>query len=204
MDASARLEEHLAQPTEIPNENPQFRIDNKEMAIWALRKLANIERNRNEARAAAQAEIERIQTWLADEEKKADQERGFFEFHLEHYHRRVLAENPKTKTIKLPHGELQLRTQQPDYEKNDNVLLFWALKNLPHLITFPHWIRPDPKLDWAELKKALEIKEIPVVDQETGEVIDRKFVVINPPTGEIIPGITVTRRPEKFNIKLEL
>lgn len=204
MDASARLEEHLAQPMDAPNENPPFRIDSKEMAIWALRKLANIERNRNDSRTAAQAEIERIQAWLADEEKKADQERGFFEFHLEDYHRRVLAENPKAKTIKLPHGELQLRTQQPDYEKNDNVLLFWAMKNMRHLITFPNWIRPDPKLDWAELKKTIEVKETPVINQETGEVIDRKLVAINQETGEIVPGLVVIKRPARFNIKLNL
>lgn len=189
MEASARLEEHLAQPIATSNENPQFRIDTKEMAIWALRKIAKIESDRKEARTAARAEIERIQAWLADEEKKADQDRGFFEFHLEDYHRRQLAENKKLKTIKLPHGELQLRAQHPEYQKNENVLLAWAMKNMPHLITFPQWIRPDPKLDWAGLKSALMV--------EKGQAFD-------PETGERIPGITVVERPAKFNIKLEL
>lgn len=187
MDASARLEEYLAQPMETPNENPQFRIDNKEMAIWALRKLAKIERSRNEARAAAKAEIERMQAWLADEEKKADQERGFFEFHLEDYHRRLFAENPKEKTIKLPHGELQLRAQQPEFQKDEAVLLTWAKENRKEFVVTPP--PPEPKLDWAELKKSL------IVEVEKGQAFD-------PETGELIPGLTVIKRPEKFNIKL--
>lgn len=192
MDALARLDDYLVQAMDAPvtiqaEDKPKFQIDTKEHAIWALRKIAAIERGRKEAQEAAQAEITRMQDWLAGEEKRADQAREYLDFLLEDYHRRVLAENPKAKTIKLPHGETQLRAQQPDLFRNDMAILIWARKNRPELVTYPHWVRPDPKLEWANLKKLIKVVNGQVIDKETGEVI---------------PGITAIEHPPKFNIKL--
>lgn len=188
MDALARLDEYLVQAIEAPTENqekPKFRIETKEQAIWAMRKIAAIERGRQESRAAAQAEIERIQAWLTEEEKRADQAREYLDYLLEDYHRRQLEENPRAKTIKLPHGELQLRAQQPEFHRDEAAVMAWAMKNRPEFVIQPP--PPDPKLDWAGLKKVLKIVD--------GQAVD-------PETGEVIPGITVVERPPKFQIKL--
>jgi uncharacterized coiled-coil protein SlyX len=188
MDALARLDEYLVQAIEAPTENqekPKFRIETKEQAIWAMRKIAAIERGRQESRAAAQAEIERIQAWLAEEEKRADQAREYLDYLLEDYHRRQLEENPRAKTIKLPHGELQLRAQQPEFHRDETVVMAWAMKNRPEFVVQPP--PPAPKLDWANLKKKIQVVDGKVIDSETGEVI---------------PGITVVERPPKFQIKL--
>ncbi|NTW04556.1 MAG: hypothetical protein HGA27_00375 [Peptococcaceae bacterium] len=183
MDAVARLDEYLEQDTE---NSSTFRIENTEMAVWALRKVCKIENSRNESRSAAQTEIDRIKTWLADEEERADQNRGYFEMLLEDYHRRILLEDPRAKTIKLPHGELQMRAQQPEFTKDDEVLLAWAKENHPEFIIVPP--TPEPKLDWPGLKKTAHILNEQIVD---------------PATGEIIPGISVVERPAKFTIKLK-
>ena len=190
MNALDRLDEYLSYAIEAPveggtAEKPAFRIDTKEQAVWALRKIAGIERNRQEARTAAQAEIDRIKAWLADEEKRADQAREYLDFLLEDYHRRAIKENPKQKTIKLPHGELQLRAQQPDFTRDDKVLMDWARKNRPGFVIDPP--PPASVLNWGELKKVLQ-------------VVDGK--PIDPLTGEVIPGLVVTERPQKFAIKL--
>lgn len=195
--ATARLEEFLCDKNapfdigELTHEGEsseqRFSIKDKDQANWALRKIAAIEKGRAEARSAAQAEIARIQLWLADEEKRADQSRGFLDFFLEEYHRKAIAENPKAKTIKLLHGETQLRAKSPDFSRDDNAILNWARKNRPGLVTLPHWIRPEPKLDWAELKKIFKVQGTSAIDPETGEVI---------------PGITVIEQPKKFSIKL--
>ena len=161
----------------------KFSIQTKEQANWALRKIAAIERGRQEALAAARAEIARIQAWLTEEEKRADQAREYLDFLLEDYHRRQLAENPKAKTIKLLHGELQLRAQQPEFQRDEAAIKTWAKDNRPEAL-----IPQEPKLDWAGLKKHLVV--------QGGRAVD-------PTTGEVVPGIAVIERPEKFSIKLQ-
>lgn len=191
--AAERLEQYLSDenapfdlseiatvPEGAPEEQ-KFRIENKDQANWAMRKIAAIERGRSESHAAAQLEIGRIQDWLAGEEKRADQGRVFFDFLLEDYHRRHLVDNPKAKTIKLIHGELQLRAQQPELIKDEKLLLDWADKNRPE------FVKREPKLEWGEFKKVLKF--------EKGKAIDQT-------SGEIVPAITVIERPEKFSIKL--
>lgn len=190
MDALARLDDYLSYATEASaeigtSEKPAFRIETKEQAIWALRKIAGIERNRQEARAAAQAEINRIKAWLADEEKRSDQGREYLDFLLEDYHRRQLTENKKLKTIKLPHGELQLRAQQPDFTRDNEALMAWAKNNRPEFVISPP--PPESVLNWAELKKTLKVV---------------KGQAVYPETGEVVPGLVVSERPPKFQIKL--
>ena len=179
MDALARLDEYM----EHSENKPIFSINDKEQAIWALRKIAIIERVRKEAREAAQAEINRIQDWLADEEKRADQDRAYLDELLEQYHRAVLEDNPKAKTIKLPHGELEIRKQQPEYIKSDDTVKVWAQENRPELL-----VPQEPKLDWATLKKSLQATD-------DGRAVDTE-------TGEIVPGVGINERPAKFSIKL--
>ncbi len=187
MDALARLDDYLVQAMDdaAPEEldKPRFSIETTEQAIWALRKIANIERSRNEARQAAQLEVNRIQDWLYGEEKRSDQARAYLDELLEDYHRRQLAENPKLKTIKLPHGELQLRAQQPECLKEDSAVKVWAKENRPELL-----VPQDPKLDWSTLKKTLQATE-------TGLAVDTE-------TGMVVPSVTITERPPKFQIKL--
>lgn len=178
-NAIARLDEYM----EHSEKKPMFSINDKEQAIWALRKIASIERAKKEAQEAAQAEINRIQDWLSEEEKRADQDRMYLVELLEQYHRAVLEDNPKAKTIKLPHGELQMRKQQPEYNKIDSALLVWAKENRPELL-----VPQEPKLDWAALKKSLQATE-------TGLAVDTE-------TGLVVPSVTITERPAKFSIKL--
>ena len=141
MDALARLDDFLVKymddiaPEEL--EKPKFTIETKEQVIWALRKIAAIERARKESQLAAQAEMDRIKNWLAEEERRADQAREYLDYLLEDYHRRQLVKNPKAKTIKLPHGELQLRAQQPEFTRDEVALMAWARENRPGFIIKP-------------------------------------------------------------------
>lgn len=185
--AAERLEQYLIKnapfeglPEGAAGEQ-KFRIETKDQANWALRKIAAIERERTEAKASAQLETVRIQEWVAGEEKQADQAREYLDYLLEDYHRRLLAENPKAKTIRLIHGELQLRAQQPEFIRDEKSLLTWADKNRPE------FVKRAPKLEWGELKKVLKF--------EKGKAID-------PVSGEVVTAITVLERPAKFNIKL--
>ncbi len=188
MEALARLDEYLAQSVEEPaetntEEKDRFRIETREQAIWAMRKITAIERVREDARAASRAETERIKAWLEEEEKQADRARDYLDFLLEEYHRGMMAKGGQ-KTIKLPHGELQLRARQPEYQKDEALLKTWTRENRPELL-----VPQEPKLNWTDLKKKITVAGGQAVDKETGEVVT---------------GITVIERPAGFKIKLEL
>ena len=185
MNALDRLDEYLLQINEGGQDapdKPTFEITTKDQAIWAMRKIAAVERARDEARRAGDAEIYRIQAWLQDEELRANQARGYLDYLLEQYHRSQLAENPKAKTIKLPHGTLKIRAQQPQLNRDDDAIRTWALDNMPEVL-----IDQEPKLNWTELKKALAIQD---------------GVVIVADTGEVVPGVEVEVRPDKFTVEV--
>lgn len=186
MNALDRLDEYLQLINEVPDQDmlvkPAFEITTKEQAVWALRKIAAVERARKEAQDAANAEVGRISRWLDDEELRANQARKHLDYLLEQYHRTQLAENPKAKTIKLPHGTLRFRSQQPQFTRDDAVIKKWAAEDMPEVL-----VAQEPKLDWTRLKKALVIQD---------------GVAIIADTGELVPGVEVEVRPDKFTVEV--
>ena len=190
MNAIEQLDEYLNEDIEkavrksVPElaaENSvPFQVDATEKAIWAMRKISTIDQGIEEIDKAADAEVERVNTWRAEEIKRISSQRSFFEGLLEGYHRRIMADNPKQKTIKLPHGQLQIRAQQPEFVRDDKKIIEWADKEMPAVIT------REPKLDWGTLKDSLKIVENMAMTSQ----------------GEVIPGITVVPRGDKFSVKL--
>jgi len=81
-------------------------------------------------------------------------------------------DDPKLKTVKLPHGTLKMRAQQPQYEYDEAQLLPWAKENLPEAVIVKESVAKTP------VKKHI---------QETGEVV---------------PGVTIIERPEKFSVEV--
>ena len=186
MDALARLDEYLqriSEGTDTP-EKPRFEITTKEQAIWALRKIAAVERARKEAQDASNAEICRINEWLNDEELRANQARKHLDYLLEQYHRAYMTDNPKAKTIKLPHGTLKIRAQKPQFNRDDAAIKEWATDNMPEIL-----VPQEYKLNWAGLKETLAIKD---------------GVAIIADTGEVVPGVEVEERPDKFSVEVLL
>jgi hypothetical protein len=159
----------------------RFKIMTQEQADWAVRKIARTEHNLKEAIETAQKEIDKVNAWLADQKEKAENDKGYFVGLLEAYHRQLFLENPRLKTIKLPHGSLQLRVQQPDFGLGENLLEWVKQNNLPY-------VEVIEKLKWGELKGNLIITEGKAVLKDTGEVIE---------------DITVTERDMKFSVKVQ-
>lgn len=168
---------------ELEEQEQRFQVETPEQANWALRKIRALQAKINEARELAQAEVDRINQWLSDETGKAEDSIAFFTSLLEEYHRAELERDPKAKTIKLPYGQLQMRAQQPEYIRNDELLRPWVEQNKPEFLI------PQPaKLDWAGLKKVIAI---------TGAT------TIDPETGESIPGLVIEQREPKFSVKVD-
>lgn len=193
-DLQEALEDALEAAYTVPETEEarqQFRVENLDQAGWAVRKYARIERRREELRQTAELEIARIQSWLRGEEEKLDREAGFFMNLLADYHRRILEADPKAKTIKLPHGTLQMRAQQPEFKRDDAKLLQFLKADAARV----EFVRVKEEPNWSEFKKRLLV----IHAENSG---DGQAHVIDGVTGEIVPGVVAEIRPPQFSIKL--
>lgn len=162
----------------------QFQITDLGGASWAMRKLAAIRRRQDEVRRVADSEVTRIQDWAATQVRSLDQDGAYFESLLTDYHRRLVAEDPKAKTISLPHGALKCRAQQPEYIRDEDELLAWAEAADPEALVE---VKKSPR--WAEIKKRGKPSGQHLIDQDTGEVI---------------AGVLVVPREPKFTVDVEV
>lgn len=163
--------ENLGVPAE-EEQKGRFKIETKDQAIWALRKIAQKKKEQKENQEAARIETSRIMDWLTGENDNLDKECSFFEFLLREYFNTLRQDDPKLKTLKLPHGSLKMRAQQPEFAYDDDLLLPWAKDNLPEAV---------------------------VVKESTSKTMIKDYLK---ETGEVIPGVTVTPRPEKFSVEV--
>lgn len=163
--------ENLGIP-EAPEEKERFRIETKDQAAWALRKMSRIQAEIEENNKVAQAEIERVTAWRDEENEKLERSISFFESLLHEFFHSQRESDPKLKTMKLPHGTLKMRKQQPQYEYDEDQLLPWAKESLPEAVVVKETVSKNP------VKK--HIRE----------------------TGEMVPGVTITERPEKFIVEV--
>lgn len=159
----------------IPEDQEQrerFKIETKDQAAWALRKMSRIKAEQDENITTAQAEIERITSWRDEENGKLGRGISFFENLLYQYFVQLRDEDPKFKTMKLPHGTLKMRAQQPEFQYDEEQLLAWARLCMPDAVVVKESVSKNP------VKK--HIKE----------------------TGEVVPGVEIVERPEKFSVEV--
>ncbi len=171
---------YLEEIENFEEELQSFQVKTKDEAMWCMRKLKKLFDEKQENEEAVKIEIERLNQWLEAENGKLERGIKFFTALLEDYHRQELEKDPKKKTIKLPLGTLQLRAQQPEFERDEEKLLAWLKKK-----KLKDFIEKIEKPKWSELKKA-------------AQVIDNNVVY----NGEIVDGITVTPKEPKFTVKL--
>lgn len=179
-----RLNEFLTQE-EQPRE--AFRIQTKDQAIWAFRKLQKLAVQEAEAKEVAQREIDRINTWLKGETDKVQDDRSFFQGALTEYHRAEFKKDDKAKSIKFAgFGTLKSKAQQPEVTYDEPAVKEWASASAPEFVVTPP--PPEPKLAWGELKKKLDFKNGQAVFKDTGE---------------IVPDIVVTERERAYTVEVE-
>lgn len=171
------VEESDAQLTE---EEVRFTVDDDSKAEWCLDRI----REANE-------EAQRMQEWYTEQMrrilKRRDSRVAFFEEKLKPYFAMVPKKETKTQSsYTLPSGKLILKEQKPEWTHDDAQLLPWVKQNVPSLV------KTKESVDWAELKK-----ELTVIWQEDGSQM------ITNADGEIVPGVTVTERPDKFVVEVK-
>ncbi|MDI3298289.1 MAG: host-nuclease inhibitor Gam family protein [Bacillota bacterium] len=192
--AEERLEAALAEAWDAPvesvraREGERFQIDSEEKLDWALRKIARIRAEEAQVAEAAERRIAPIVAWRDAEVARLRRDEEFFLALVADYHLRLLAEDPRRKTIRRPFGVVKARAQQPEVERDDRALLAWLKER-----GLGAFVEVVERPSWGELKKRL----VPTGPTDLGEV---RFV--DPETGEVVPGVVGRVRGPKVTVEI--
>lgn len=156
------------------DEQRGFVVDDDRKADWCVRKIQELEADTASWKTYYEEQLERIKA-------QNDSSILYFKELLSAYFASVPHKVTKTaESYKLPNGTLRLKQQQPEYTKDEPVIIEWARKNVPELV------EDVPRLKWADLKK---------LGQADGEQL------IIPETGEVVPGVKVIERGKTFVVE---
>lgn len=179
------LTEHLlatGPDLDDPTERERWQCDSDDKAAWCFRKLAAIRAEKDRIKAAADAEIARIEAWRTDATSSLAHDESFFVVQLIAYRHRLEAENPNLpKTYKLPTGSLaRRRNPGQTYIGDEAAFVAWAAEHCPGALT--------PKLG-------------PVRGWDRAELEDGESALVNPETGEIVPGVRVLPGQDRIDVR---
>lgn len=154
----------------------EFVIDNDKKAEWALGKI-------REARNERDRMVSWYQKQIEDIKEQTDFETMNLERMLSDYFKATEAAHKRTKTqesYSLPGGKLMLKKQNPEYKREDSTVIEWLKQNKLG------FVKVKEELDWDGLKKSTTVVGGNIVTED----------------GEIVPGVAVVERPEKFVVEV--
>jgi len=164
-------------------ERPPFVVDNDQKAEWCIEQIKH--------------KREELEMWKAHYEKMFDTVRKtiesdivWFEGNLKGYFLQQVGEGMVRSTknqvsYALPHGKLVLKHQEPEYVKDDDMIVEWLDKNAPKLVK----VKKTP--DWAGMKKTFGFSEDRMVSVDEDGVITE------------IPGVRAIPRDDIFKVEVK-
>jgi hypothetical protein len=156
----------------------EFTVTDDAAAEWCMKKIKEAEADRAMWKAHYEAQMEKVN-------KAADESIAYFTAKLEEYFSNVPHKATKTQeSYTLPGGKLIRKKQQPKFETDDEALVPWLEDNFMGQL-----VKVKKSADWAALKKVVSVTP------------DGEHVATD--EGEIIPGVTVTQRPDVFKVEME-
>ena len=156
----------------------EFTVTDDAAAEWCMKKIKEAESDRAMWKAHYDAQMEKVN-------KAADESIAYFTAKLEEYFANVPHKATKTQeSYTLPGGKLIRKKQQPKFETDDEALVPWLEENFMGQL-----VKVKKSADWAALKKVCSVTP------------DGEHVATD--DGEIIPGVTVTQRPDVFKVEME-
>lgn len=154
------------------------RIHNERQLNRALWDLKRVEEELKQLEHQRDQWLQQVNEWYAEAALGPSQEKTRLVGLIREYHERILAENPRKKTLKTLAGTVSARTTKKVRWGDEAELANWIREHMG-----PEYLRIKYAPNKEELKKYAH-----------GDVI------VNPGTGEIIPGVTVEEET-KFYIK---
>ena len=143
-------------------------------AKWQFEQRRKIIEDRDELIAYYEDQIAKVK---AD----ADYKIGFIDRALFAFFQTV--EHKKTKTQEswsIPAGKLMLKKQAPEFKRDEKTVIDWLKQN-----NGTDYVKTVESLDWANLKKDTTVVGSSIVNSD----------------GEIIPGVEVIEREDKFVVE---
>lgn len=153
----------------------EFIVDTDAKAAWAVSRIA-------EKREKAEEFVEWYEQKIKEIKEEVEQDCAFLSASLERYFDSVPHKSTKTtESYTFPGGKLTRKKQQTEYKRDDKTIIDWLKSNADG-----QFVKTTESLDWAGLKAATGVFEGQIV---TGD-------------GEIVPGIEVIERPDKFVVEV--
>ncbi|WP_018250346.1 host-nuclease inhibitor Gam family protein [Orenia marismortui] len=164
------------------NQEDRYVIDNDSKANSALRKLRELKAKKQEKEEQAEEFKREIDYWLEKEVSSIDSDIEFYEGILTEYAMNLKESDKELKTHKLPFGSLKFRAQSDKWNYEDDKLV--------------ESVEGAGLNDLIKVKKSVDKREFKKLVKVVGSN------VINPDTGEVIEGVTIESREEKFSIDI--
>lgn len=159
-------------------ENDRFIVRDDRDAEWCLKNIHEAQQDKERWKKHYEQQLEKVNA-------EADNRIAYFTARLEEYFATVPHKATKTQeSYTLPGGKLIRKKQQPKFETDDEALVPWLEENFMGQL-----VKVRKEADWAGLKKVVNITP------------DGEHVMTD--DGEIIPGVTVTQRPDMFKVEME-
>lgn len=153
----------------------------------AFKKIARLKSENKQHIDYASDEIKKITEWLSEVIKPNNAEIEYIESLIANYHKRVLEQYPKKKTLSTPNGKSKSRTtKKAPYIKDEEALLR-AVKRVGD----NDLVEVKERVKWSDLKS-----KINVVELEGGEV------VFTTDDGQVLDGLEL--KEEETNFKTEV
>lgn len=158
----------------------EFVIDSANKADWALEKIKEERARRDLFIQAAEQRIESLKAKIDEAKSKCDSKTSFLLIKLNDYLDTAPAKITKTQmSLELPNGKLIRKLPKIDYQKNESELLKYVV-NLA-----PEYLKIEQKVNWAEMKKDLQVVDGMVMRKSTGEIIDCISTIEKPATFDV-------------------
>ncbi len=168
------------------NESNEYLINDKHQANYFVKLSKQCEEDIQDIQRYVEEERERLMAlldnYLIDQVQAVERRKKFYDDALEAYAHREL-DNSNKRSIKLPHGTIALKKQQPHYTYADADIIEWAKEQHPELVktTIPE---PKVSIDKKKLK-------------EQGTIMDGLLYI----DGVEVPGVQIEIKDDAFSIK---
>lgn len=143
-------------------------------AGWQLKRRKEIIADRDELVAFYEDRIKAVKEDAAFKIGLID--RALFAFFKTVKHKKTATQESYTH----PLGKLVLKKQAPEFKRDEKTIIEWLKAHDGN-----SFVKVEEKLDWAELKKASTVVGETIVNED----------------GEIIPGVEVIEREDKFTVE---
>jgi hypothetical protein len=162
--------------------DPVFRVDSDSRAEWSLLRIREEKAELERMKILCENMIQHYQDKIEKAERDYESNTAYFRSQLQQYFETVPRKATKTQEIyKLPSGTLKKKYGGVEYVRDNDSLVRW-LKEAGKT----ELVKVKEEANWSELKK--QIKQV-----EDKAVTD---------DGEIVEGVTLVTKEDKFEIEL--